>query len=634
MLKEIVITISTGGNALINVGPNMYGKISPIFQERLRQMGSWLQVNGEAIYATKPWKYQNDTINPNVWYTSSKDNKFVYAFLLIWPKDSNEIILGAPLSSPRTIVTLLGSTADSVPWNITSGDRGIVIDVSAIKLHLLQKYGIFNRSHLNNSSIDHHFETFSNHNHSSIRKTRSKSIIHATIRPLRISHPINNNSIQRNNNKLFSISNIINTDDYRDQSENSSIIQKSSEFQTNSMNFVNVNKIHRHFLLQPQRKNVWLDNFNTTNDHHQDSKNNQKKLYSKQCLAALIISILLVIAVIITTLLIFLIKPQTTSTSTSSTKVAVLRWNTSGITIAGITTMSGNTSNQLNQPWDLALDWSNALYVTDQRNNRVQKFLMDISTGTTVAGQANTTGGLTLNYLRGPLGIIVDENSNIYVSDNNNDRIVFWSNGATSGSLFAGNGTTGNSINQLDDPYGLAHDPNSDAIYIADYNNHRIMRYFQNNSSGTLVAGGNGNGKNQTQLSLPTAIYFDSLSNSLLIVNTGAHNIVRWVLGESSWTLVAGNINGTAGISSMHLKSPTDVTLDPMGNMYVADRNNQRIQFYLVGETNGTTIAGRTGITGSNSTLFDTPSSIILDNQLNLYVVDRFNHRIQKFLRY
>jgi len=63
----LFFSFSTGGNALVNVGPNMHGKIPAIFQERLRQMGSWLQVNGEGIYATVPWTHQNDTINPDVW---------------------------------------------------------------------------------------------------------------------------------------------------------------------------------------------------------------------------------------------------------------------------------------------------------------------------------------------------------------------------------------------------------------------------------------------------------------------------------------------------------------------------------------------------------------------------------------
>ena len=63
----IFFLFSTGGNVLINVGPTSYGKIMPIFEERLRQMGSWLKVNGEAIYSSVPWKYQNDTTNSNVW---------------------------------------------------------------------------------------------------------------------------------------------------------------------------------------------------------------------------------------------------------------------------------------------------------------------------------------------------------------------------------------------------------------------------------------------------------------------------------------------------------------------------------------------------------------------------------------
>jgi len=82
------------------------------------------------------------------------------------------------------------------------------------------------------------------------------------------------------------------------------------------------------------------------------------------------------------------------------------------------------------------------------------------------------------------------------------------------------------------------------------------------------------------------------------------------------------------------LTRPTHVTFDPMGNMYVADRNNQRIQLFMNGETEGITIAGVTGITGSNSILLNQPWSIELDNQFNLYVADSSNNRIKKFVRY
>ena len=51
----------------MNVGPTADGRITPVFEERLRQMGSWLQVNGEAIYGSKPWVHQNDTLTKGVW---------------------------------------------------------------------------------------------------------------------------------------------------------------------------------------------------------------------------------------------------------------------------------------------------------------------------------------------------------------------------------------------------------------------------------------------------------------------------------------------------------------------------------------------------------------------------------------
>ena len=173
----------------------------------------------------------------------------------------------------------------------------------------------------------------------------------------------------------------------------------------------------------------------------------------------------------------------------------------------------------------------------------------------------------------------------------------------------------------------IAYDSQTNNLYIADTNNHRVMQYQHGSSVGNVIAGGNGYGSNTSQLSMPYGLYFDTFSNSLIISNNNLPRIVWWRVGDYNGTIVAGN-------DSTSLNGPFGVSLDPMGNIYVADMPNHRIQFFRSGQFVGRTIAGITGVNGTNASVFNQPRWVTLDKQLNLYVCDTDNHRVQMFRRY
>lgn len=195
-------------------------------------------------------------------------------------------------------------------------------------------------------------------------------------------------------------------------------------------------------------------------------------------------------------------------------------------------------------------------------------------------------------------------------------------------------GGLGTAYDQFQTPKGIAIDPRTGTMYISDSVNHRVMAYAVNAINGSLIAGGNGPGTNNTQLNLPEGLCLDLSSNSLLIANYASNNVVRWALGASSWTIVVGDPNGSSGSNSSLLNGPRDVILDSAGNIYVTDSQNHRVQFFRPGTTSGTTIAGVVGVAGTAAHELNQPYSVALDSQLNLYVSDKNNHRVQKFFRY
>lgn len=69
LVLSLVDIVSHGGNLLLDIGPTASGKIPPVMQERLLQIGKWLKVNGEAIYGTRKWKI------PVQWSKGNRDYK-------------------------------------------------------------------------------------------------------------------------------------------------------------------------------------------------------------------------------------------------------------------------------------------------------------------------------------------------------------------------------------------------------------------------------------------------------------------------------------------------------------------------------------------------------------------------------
>ena len=81
LLRNLIDIASKGGNYLLNIGPTATGKVPPPEVDRLHEMGRWLAVNGEAIYATSPTLFGDEA---GSFSTTEKDKDGKPKFIPTW----------------------------------------------------------------------------------------------------------------------------------------------------------------------------------------------------------------------------------------------------------------------------------------------------------------------------------------------------------------------------------------------------------------------------------------------------------------------------------------------------------------------------------------------------------------------
>ena len=359
--------------------------------------------------------------------------------------------------------------------------------------------------------------------------------------------------------------------------------------------------------------------------------------------------------------------------SVSGTGPFTYQWQFNGTNmgIGIITTVAGNGSNYifsgdggaatnaaLNLPNGIAIDVIGNLFIADQNNNRIRK----VSTNgiiTTVAGNgtqsfSGDSGSATNAALNYPASVAVDASGNMFIADQNNNRIRKVSTNGIITTVAGCAGTGGYSgdggvaTNEaLYGPSGVSVDTNGN-LFIADVGNNRI-RKVSTNGIITTVAGngtsrytGDGGAATNAALNYPSGISVDASGN--LFIADKYNQRIRKVNANGIITTIAGNgsysFSGDGGAATnATLFDPENVAVDATGNLFIADCINQRIRKV---DTNGiiTTIAGNgnpsfsgDGGIATNAAMWG-PSAVATDASGNQFIVDSDNNRIRKVTTY
>jgi uncharacterized protein (TIGR03437 family) len=265
--------------------------------------------------------------------------------------------------------------------------------------------------------------------------------------------------------------------------------------------------------------------------------------------------------------------------------------------VAGLASQGGyngdgraaNTA-ELSEPWRVVLDAAGNVYIADTGNARIRQVSL-AGTISTVAGGGQGSDGGPANgaLLSNPRGVAVDGAGAVYITSGHVVRKVsggiITTFAGVPGGGFAGDGGPAATA-RLNSPSAVAVDAAGN-VYIADSGNHRIRKVSASGIistvAGTVKTGFNGDNQPATSASLtdPEGIAVDVAGN--LYIADSSNQRIRKVSPQGMITTIAGTglqgFSGDGGPGPLaQFSHPTDVSVDNLGNVYVADSGNGRIR--------------------------------------------------------
>jgi serine/threonine protein kinase, bacterial len=311
-------------------------------------------------------------------------------------------------------------------------------------------------------------------------------------------------------------------------------------------------------------------------------------------------------------------------------------------------------SATLRVPANLAFDEEGNLFIADRENHRVRKVdtkgIITTVAGTGNAGYSGDNGPADRAELDLPSGLAFDSKGNLYIADRSNDRVRrITKDGIIT--TYAGVGTEGWSGDagpalkaQINKPFGLAFDK-KDNLYIADRGNNRIRKVTHDGIISTLAGDGGfffmgDNGPAyRASIAHPTDVAVDDNFN--VYVADRDNNRIRIIDAQGMIRTIAGTgqreYNGDSELArETNLRLPFGIELDKNGKLLIIDRSNYRIR--RIDPQNGQveTVAGNGKILfggdggPAQGARVNFPHGMAVDEKDNLIFSDKGHFRIRK----